>query len=64
MSTLASLGAFIGLYWATAAAFVVVVLGAVLRLVGLTIFKLLRYIKEENPQRLRHVLVRGSQHPL
>ncbi|MEU0841442.1 cation:dicarboxylase symporter family transporter [Streptomyces sp. NPDC005962] len=44
---LAGLGEFIGLYWLTAALFIVVVLGGVMRMIGLNIFKLLRYIRSE-----------------
>ena len=35
------------LYYVTAALFVLIVLGAVLRLAGFNIFKLLRYLREE-----------------
>ena len=48
VSTLTSLGSLILLFYVTSILFVVVVLGLALRLyVGLSIFKLLRYLKEE-----------------
>ncbi|MDQ0823662.1 aerobic C4-dicarboxylate transport protein [Arthrobacter sp. V4I6] len=47
LETLASLGRLIGLYWATCVLFIVCVLGAIMWAMGLNLFKLLRYIKEE-----------------
>ena len=47
ISTLASLGSLIGLFYATSAVFVFVVLGTVMRYLKFSIFKLLRYLKEE-----------------
>ena len=47
ISTMASLGSLIGLFYATSALFVLVVLGSVMALLKFNIFKLLRYLKEE-----------------
>ena len=47
VSTLASLGSLIGLFYATSAVFVLVGLGAVMAYLRFNIFKLLRYLKEE-----------------
>jgi aerobic C4-dicarboxylate transport protein len=47
VSTLTSLGSLIGLFYATSAIFVIVVLGAVMAYLKFSIFKLLRYLKEE-----------------
>jgi len=47
VSTLASLGSLIGLFYATSAFFVFVVLGAVMAYLKFNIFKLFRYLKEE-----------------
>ena len=47
ISTLTSLGSLIGLFYATSALFVIVVLGSVMAFLKLNIFKLLRYLKEE-----------------
>ena len=45
--TLQQLAALVGTFWLTSLLFVVVVLGLVLRLHGLGLFKLLRYLREE-----------------
>ena len=45
--SLERLGMLVALYYVTAALFVVVVLGAVMRLVGFSLFKFLRYLREE-----------------
>jgi aerobic C4-dicarboxylate transport protein len=45
--TLSSLGAFVGLFWATGILFGLVVFGLVARLCGLRILKLYRYFKDE-----------------
>jgi aerobic C4-dicarboxylate transport protein len=47
LASLINLGALIGTFYATAAAFVVVVLGAVAAFTGFSIFKYLAYIREE-----------------
>jgi aerobic C4-dicarboxylate transport protein len=47
IGTLLSLGKLIACFYATSALFVVVVLGIVMRYCGLSIFKFLKYIKEE-----------------
>ncbi|WP_138413572.1 cation:dicarboxylate symporter family transporter [Sinomonas gamaensis] len=47
LATLAGLGKLIGMYWVTCIIFVVVVMGLILAAVGLNVFKLLRYLKEE-----------------
>ena len=47
LSTIASLGSLIGLFYLTSAIFVLVVLGTVMSLLKFNIFKLLRYLKEE-----------------
>jgi aerobic C4-dicarboxylate transport protein len=47
ISTLTSLGSLIGLFYATSALFVIVVLGSVMAFLKFNIFKLLRYLKEE-----------------
>ncbi len=47
VGTLGSLAKLMGAFYATALIFVIVVLGAVMRAMGLSIFKLLRYIREE-----------------
>ena len=47
LSTIASLGSLIGLFYLTSAIFVLVVLGAVMSFLKFNIFKLLRYLKEE-----------------
>ena len=47
ISTLTSLGSLIGLFYATSALFVLVVLGSVMAYLKFNIFKLLRYLKEE-----------------
>jgi len=47
ISTLTSLGSLIGLFYATSALFVLVVLGAVMAYLKFNIFKLFRYLKEE-----------------
>ena len=47
ISTLTSLGSLIGLFYATSALFVFVVLGAVMAYLKFNIFKLFRYLKEE-----------------
>jgi aerobic C4-dicarboxylate transport protein len=47
ISTLTSLGSLIGLFYATSALFVIVVLGAVMAFLKFNIFTLLRYLKEE-----------------
>ncbi|RFS82631.1 C4-dicarboxylate transporter DctA [Actinomadura spongiicola] len=45
--TLTSLGAFVGLFWATGIVFCLLVLGAVARLCGIRILPLYRYFKDE-----------------
>jgi len=47
IASLAKLGLLIGAFYATSLLFVVVVLGLVLRRAGLSIFKFLRYIRQE-----------------
>ncbi|MEU5434410.1 C4-dicarboxylate transporter DctA [Streptomyces sp. NPDC020719] len=47
MSTLTSLGSLVGLFYGTSLFFVVVVLGGVLALLRINIFRLLRYLREE-----------------
>ncbi|HSO37000.1 MAG TPA: C4-dicarboxylate transporter DctA [Labilithrix sp.] len=47
VGTLGSLAKLMGAFYATALLFVFVVLGAVMRAMGLSIFRLLRYIREE-----------------
>ena len=47
VGTLGSLAKLMGAFYATALLFVLVVLGAVLRSMGLSIFKLLKYLREE-----------------
>ncbi len=47
VASLGRLGILVALYYVTAALFVVVVLGTVLRLAGFNLFKLLRYLREE-----------------
>jgi aerobic C4-dicarboxylate transport protein len=47
VGTLGSLAKLMGAFYATALLFVLVVLGAVLRAMGLSIFQLLRYLREE-----------------
>ncbi|MWA08242.1 C4-dicarboxylate transporter DctA [Streptomyces sp. BA2] len=47
ISTLTSLGQLIGLFYATSLFFVVVILGGVLALLKISIFRLLRYLREE-----------------
>ncbi|MEK0099168.1 C4-dicarboxylate transporter DctA [Streptomyces sp. A475] len=47
ISTLTSLGQLIGLFYGTSVFFVVVVLGSVLALLRINIFRLLRYLREE-----------------
>ena len=47
IKTLTSLGSLIGLFYATSAIFVLVVLGTVMAVLKFSIFKLLRYLKEE-----------------
>ncbi|MBO2453153.1 C4-dicarboxylate transporter DctA [Actinomadura barringtoniae] len=47
ISTLASLGQLIGLFYGTSVFFVVVVLGGVTALLRINIFRLLRYLREE-----------------
>jgi aerobic C4-dicarboxylate transport protein len=47
LSTLASLGKLVACFYLTSALFVILVLGAVARLVGFNIFAFLRYIREE-----------------
>jgi aerobic C4-dicarboxylate transport protein len=47
ISTLVSLGSLIGLFYATSAVFVFVVLGSVMAYLKFNIFKLFRYLKEE-----------------
>jgi aerobic C4-dicarboxylate transport protein len=47
VATLLSLGKLIACFYATSTLFVVVVLGLVMRYCGLSLFKFLRYIKEE-----------------
>jgi aerobic C4-dicarboxylate transport protein len=47
LSTIASLGSLIGLFYLTSAFFVVVVLGAVMAYMKLNIFQMLRYLREE-----------------
>ncbi|MDQ4489785.1 cation:dicarboxylase symporter family transporter [Sinomonas sp. ASV486] len=47
LSTLAGLGKLIGMYWVTCILFVTVVLGLIMLSIGLNLFKLLRYLKEE-----------------
>jgi aerobic C4-dicarboxylate transport protein len=47
LGTLRHLGLLVGSFWLTAAFFVLVVLGAVMRLNGLRLLPFLRYIKEE-----------------
>ena len=47
ISTLTSLGSLIGLFYATSALFVIVVLGSVMLFLKLNIFHLLRYLREE-----------------
>ena len=47
VGTLGSLAKLMGAFYATALIFVFLVLGAVMRAMGLSIFKLLRYIREE-----------------
>lgn len=47
LGSLQQLGLFVLLFYVTCAVFIVVVLGGVLRLVGFSIFKLMRYIREE-----------------
>jgi aerobic C4-dicarboxylate transport protein len=47
IGTLASLGKLMGAFYVTAALFVIVVLGAVARWSGMSIFRFIRYIREE-----------------
>jgi aerobic C4-dicarboxylate transport protein len=47
VGSLKQLGYLVALFYATVAIFVVVVLGSILRLAGFSIFKLLRYLREE-----------------
>ena len=47
IGSLRQLGLLVVLFYATVIAFVVVVLGAIMRLSGFSIFKLLRYLREE-----------------
>ena len=47
VGTLGSLAKLMGAFYATALIFVILVLGAVMRAMGFSIFKLLRYIREE-----------------
>jgi len=47
LGTLLSLGKLIGTFYGTSAVFVVLVLGLVLRWTGLSLFKFLRYLREE-----------------
>ncbi|MFB6676203.1 C4-dicarboxylate transporter DctA [Streptomyces sp. NPDC056390] len=47
ISTLTSLGQLIGLFYGTSLFFVIVVLGSVLALLRINIFRLLRYLREE-----------------
>ena len=47
VASLGRLGLLVALYYVAAALFVLVVLGVVLRLAGFSIFKLLRYLREE-----------------
>lgn len=47
LGTLGNLAKLMGTFYATALLFVIVVLGLVLRYLGLSIFKLLRYLREE-----------------
>src|SRR6267142_616356 len=47
VGSLKQLGYLVALFYATVAIFVVVVLGSILRVAGFSIFKLLRYLREE-----------------
>jgi aerobic C4-dicarboxylate transport protein len=47
LDTLTSLGAFVGLFWATGIAFMLLVFGLVARLCGINVLKLYRYFKAE-----------------
>ena len=47
IGTLGKLGMLVALFYATCLLFVVVVLGLILRMAGFSIFKLLRYLREE-----------------
>jgi aerobic C4-dicarboxylate transport protein len=47
LGSLGNLAKLMGTFYATALLFVIVVLGAVLRMLGLDVFKLLRYLREE-----------------
>ena len=47
MKTLTSLGAFVGIFWATGIFFCLVVLGVVARLCGIRILRLYRYFSDE-----------------
>ncbi|MEU6375855.1 C4-dicarboxylate transporter DctA [Streptomyces sp. NPDC046909] len=47
ISTLTSLGRLIGLFYGTSAFFVIVILGAVTAVLRISIFRLLRYLREE-----------------
>jgi len=47
VGSLKQLGYLVGLFYITVAIFVVVVLGTVMRFVGFSLFKLLRYMREE-----------------
>lgn len=47
LEALAKLGALVGTFYVTSAAFVILVLGLVGRFAGFSIFKLLRYLKDE-----------------
>ena len=47
VASLEQLGMLVALYYVAAALFVVIVLGGVMRLVGFSLFKFLRYLREE-----------------
>ncbi len=57
LGSLLNLAALIGTFYLTSILFVLVVLGAIARLAGFSILRFIAYIKDESPDRARHIVV-------